>query len=305
MKSPESLLECEERWRTSMGVCFGGERVVFRGHNLHTDLASLDWMELYLFGITGRRFTPTQMKVLNRIWTYTSYPEPRVWVNRVVALAGTARSTGALAVGAAVAVSEASIYGGRPFIRAIDFLLRTQSKIDHGEDLREIVAAETKKHRGVVGYGRPFGYGRAGVRIDERITPTQKLLVEVGMEKGRYVLLAHEVERIVSEQNGNLQMNIAGLYAAICADLGFAPREFYLFMLPCFIAGMLPCFIEASDRTEGHFFPLRCERIAYTGPDRRSWQPAEDSYPVQNDAARSPFRGSDPPLPSAPFDVVT
>ena len=55
------------------------------------------------------------------IWTHTSYPDARLWNNRVAALAGTARSTGTLGIAAALAVSEAKIYGGAHNLRAANF----------------------------------------------------------------------------------------------------------------------------------------------------------------------------------------
>ena len=57
----------------------------------------------------------------------SSYPDPRLWNNRVAAFAGTARSTGHLAVAGAMAVTEASIYGGQPILKVADFLSRTLS----------------------------------------------------------------------------------------------------------------------------------------------------------------------------------
>jgi Citrate synthase, C-terminal domain len=268
MSGPAQLLESENRWESRMGGWFPGERVVFRGRDLHRDLKDLSWLELYLFGITGRRFTPVELKILNAIWVYTSFPDPRLWNNRVAALAGTARSTGALGVGAAVAVSEASIYGRRPDIRCIDFLLRAQQRQDAGETLRAIVEDELQRFRGIPGYGRPM------VRGDERIPHMLDLLLENGMEQGAHVQLALAVERELAAGRWRMQMNVAMLCAAICADLGFTPREFYRYALPSFIAGMLPCTIEATEKTEGTFFPLRCARIAYEGAPRRSWDAA-------------------------------
>ena len=93
MRGPEKLLENENHWETRMGGWFPGERVVYRGQDLHVDLKDMSWMELYVYGITGRRFDEKQLKILNAIWANTSYPEPRLWNNRVAALAGTARST--------------------------------------------------------------------------------------------------------------------------------------------------------------------------------------------------------------------
>ena len=45
---------------------------------------------------------------MHALWVNTSYPDARIWNNRVAALAGSARSTGNLGVSAALAVSEAS-----------------------------------------------------------------------------------------------------------------------------------------------------------------------------------------------------
>ena len=148
MSSPASLLRSEDHWPTRMGAWFPGERVVFRGKDLHVDLGNLTWMELYLYSITGRRFKKSELRVLNAIWTYTSFPDPRLWNNRIAALAGTTRSTGALGISAATAVSEASIYGRRPDIRAIDFLLRSRRRLAEGSDLESVVKEELEKYRG-------------------------------------------------------------------------------------------------------------------------------------------------------------
>lgn len=266
MKGPKQLLDNEDRWLTSMGAWFPGERVVFRGQDLHADLGDMAWMELYLYSITGRRFSKTQLKVLNAIWTYTSFPDPRLWNNRVAALAGTARSTGVLGISAAIAVSEASIYGRRPGIRAIDFLIRIKNKLEQGADLKTLITCELKKYRRIFGYGRPI------TREDERILPLRKLLEETGLAQGPYILLAFEVEKTLLEGERRVHMNIASLYAAVAADFGFTAREYYLFMIPCFIAGMLPCFIDTMEKPEGLFFPLRCERINYEGAVRRQWK---------------------------------
>lgn len=265
MSGPERLLEAENNWVTRMGAWFPGERVVFRGQDLHADLKDMSWMELYLFSITGRRFTGAQLKVLNAIWTYTSFPEPRLWNNRVAALAGTARSTGALGVAAGMAISEASIYGLGPCIRAIDFLQHAKQHLDNGEALIDVIEEELRRYRSVAGYGRPI------TRTDERIPPMQVLLRETGMDEGPYIRLCFDIEKALLDGRLRMHMNIAALYAAVALELGFTPRQYYLFMIPCFVAGMLPCLIETSENPEGTFFPLRCERLAYEGQPLRSW----------------------------------
>jgi Citrate synthase, C-terminal domain len=267
MSGPHILEASQDRLASEVGGWFPGQRTVFRGKDLHHDLADLDWMELYVYGITGRRFSPVEVKMLHRIWTYTSYPDARLWNNRVAAVAGSARSTGSLAISAAMAVSEASIYGGRPVIRCIDFLQRTKRKLETGgENIVDIVKWEIGNFRSIAGYGRPI------VGVDERIAPMMKLAKELGMDQRPFVRLAFDVERALLEGRYRLRMNFAALAAALVADMGFSAREYYLYVIPCFVAGMLPCFIEASAKPEGSFLPLPCERVRYEGASERAWE---------------------------------
>src|SRR5919106_230924 len=88
MRGPEQLFESEDHWVTSMGAWFPGERVVLRGKDLFHDLKDLSWMALLLFGITGRIPDERQVRLFEGIWALsTSFPEPRLWNNRVAALA--------------------------------------------------------------------------------------------------------------------------------------------------------------------------------------------------------------------------
>lgn len=266
MKGPQFLEEQVGRLATRMGACFPGERAVFRGHDLHASLKDLDWLELYLFGITGRRFTPQQMKVLHAICTFTSYPDARLWNNRVAALAGTARSTGTLGIAAAFAVSEAQIYGWGAVLRASEFLTRARIQVDEGTDLAELVRAELKRQRGIAGYGRPITSG------DERIAPMMALVSEQGLDGGPHLTLAFEVEKILLAGRWRLHMSYAALSAALCADLGMSPREYYFSSMPAFLAGMPPCYLEAAEKPAGLLFPLPCRVMLYEGVSRRQWR---------------------------------
>ena len=58
MNGPDFLHQHTDRLKSRMGACFPGERAVFRGHDLHAELRDMDWVELFVFGITGRRFPP-------------------------------------------------------------------------------------------------------------------------------------------------------------------------------------------------------------------------------------------------------
>jgi hypothetical protein len=263
---PNLRLENDGVLKSRMGAFFPGSHVVFRGHDLHTELKDMGWVELYVFGITGRRFPREQLSLIQSIWTYTSYPDVRLWNNRVAALAGSARSTGNLGVAAALAVSEASIYGRGIDTRAIDFLIRTQKQLDEGDTLADCIRVELKAHRSVAGYGRPIVNG------DERIQPMLALARSLGLDQGPYLLLAFAIEEVLLTGRWRMRMNYGGLVAALSADLGLSPREYYLCGFPAFLAGMQPCFIEASERTEGMLYRIPCTDILYEGQPQRNWQ---------------------------------
>lgn len=266
MNGPELLAAHAGALRTRVGACWPGSRAVFRGHDLHQDLYESDWIELYLFGVTGRRFTAQQVKLLHGIWVITSYPDARLWNNRVAALAGSARSSPILGLAAALGVSEARIYGGGPGLRAIDFFLRARKAVLDGQALRAFVVTELES-RYIYGYGRPID------SHDERLPWLAGLAQAQGFNTGPHFLLAHEVEQILAELGKpQLRMNYAAMTAALGADLGLTPREFQIFRLPLFLAGMPPCLVEAADKPQGALFPTPCDAIAYEGVDQRPWR---------------------------------
>ena len=259
---PELLEQHVGHIKSKMGAAFIGSHAVFRGHDLHADLRHLDWVELYLFGITGRRFTPAQLELLHGILVYTSYPDARIWNNRVAALGGSSRTTPALAISAALAVSEAGIYGGQPGVKAIDFFLRAGRATQQNVALADLVAAEK----------RIYGFGRPTPELgDERLPWLLALAQGLGLGYGQHLRIALETEQLLLAKNPRLRMNYAGMTSALCADLGFSVSEFHMFRVPLFLAGMPPGYIEARDRTEGTLFPTPCRDVRYQGVARRAW----------------------------------
>jgi hypothetical protein len=263
-KSP--LLEYEDCWKTDLGGSVTGERVVVRGKNLFEDLNDFSWLKLLLFMITKREFNKNELAMLDKLWTFSvSYPDPRIWNNRVSALAGSARSTAGLGVGAAAAVSEAKIYGGQAILGAFDFIVDCKKKIDSGHALEQIIKNELKVNRAVYGYGRPI------VKRDERIAPVERSMRELGFDNGEHVQLIYQIEDILKNGRWRMQMNIAALSAAIGADMGLSAEEYYLWTVNSFNAGTTACYLDANNKMPGALFPVRCKRIKYEGVAKRKW----------------------------------
>jgi hypothetical protein len=263
---PELLRQNVGRVRSRVGGCVVGSHAVFRGKDLHAELADASWLDLYLLGITGRRFSKPQLQLFDALWAYTSYPDARIWNNRIAALAGSARSTSNLGISAALAVSESSIFGRGIDLRASEFLVRTRAQVAAGAELGPLVRRELAERRSLAGYGRPISN-----RKDERLEPILKVARSLGLADGPHVQLAHDVERFLLESRLRMAMNYGAMAAAITADLGLSPREHYMFSFAAFLGGMPPCYLDAAARPAGSLFPLPCDGVAYQGPPKRSW----------------------------------
>jgi hypothetical protein len=265
MSRPDPRLGGVGRVRSRVGGLRQDRRVRYRGHDLHADLQRIDWLEFYAFGITGRRFPANELGLMHALWVHTSYPDARIWNNRVAALAGSSRSNGNLGLAAALAVSEAHIYGRGNEVQAIAFFLRARRSLDHGATLEDCLDEEMRRHGRIAGYGRPLLEG------DERIAPTMALAATLGLDQGRHVQLAFRIDRHFAALGKPLRMNYGALVSAFGADLGFSPEQFTLFMFPSFLAGMPPVYLDARARPEGTLLPIPCDAVLYAGPSSRSW----------------------------------
>lgn len=257
----------EDNWQTSMGGWSPEGKVILRGKTLFTELNEKSWMEYLLFAATGRE-SPKIARLMEAMWVIcTSFPDPRIWNNRIAALAGTARSTGVLASAGALAVTEATIFGLKPIKGATDFFYRADRRMQKGELIEEIVQSELKQFRSVYGYGRPI------VNRDERIEPMMEFAASLGCGQGKFIKLAFDIERYFLGTRLKYRMNIAAVCAALLADEGLSPTEFYHMATLAFTAGVMPCFIDAEDKDEGSFFPLRISRIDSSGCEKlRDWR---------------------------------
>jgi hypothetical protein len=265
MRGPDFLRQRVGKLKSRMGGVVPGSHATIRGVDLHSTFKDAEWMDLYMFGITGRRFRPSEVRLLQSIWTYTSYADARIWNNRVAALAGSSRSTGNLALAAALAVSEATVYGRGVDLRAISFLQKTLQALTRGSNIAECVKQELKVHRSIAGYGRPL------TSQDERIVPMLDQASRLGLDRGPHLKLAFEIDDYLSRCRFRMRINFGAVAASLLADLDVSPRDYYFCVFAAFLAGMPPCYLEAVEEPEGALFPIPCEDIYYFGLTERSW----------------------------------
>jgi citrate synthase len=253
---------------TSAGQAFPGQRAVFGGLDLHSSFKDANWIELYIYGISGKRLTPAQLTVLQSLWVYTSYPDARLWCNRVGALTASSRGTGAQALAAGIVASEAGLYGFGPESAIADFLVRAKAATAAGANLEQLVREELRLQRHLMGFGRPM----AADFVDERIPVTLAKMQREGVPVGPHLQLAFDIEDALARVTGKrLPMTYATVLVAVPLDFGLSKLEAYLYLLPSFVGGMLPCYVEALARPAGATFALRCERIDYDGVPPRQW----------------------------------
>lgn len=252
---------------SKMGKAFPGERAVFRGKDLHKDLHELGWFELYLLGICGKRFRKSELRLLDMVCKITSYPDARLWNNRVAALAGSARSTSTLGISGALAMTEAQLFGIQAAQMCGDFLLRAQQQLEDGKTLSEIIKREISLHKYIKGFGRPM----AMAEQDERFPAILQVYQEENIELGEYVQLVLKLDQCMQEMGMPLRANYAALGAAIPLDAGLTLSQVACYLYVYMLAGIPPCYLEALERPEGCTFPISCAQVKYVGPPLKPW----------------------------------
>lgn len=249
--------------RTAMGGFFPGVGARVRGRPLHEHCSERRWFDLYLFALTGHQFAENEIELLETLWTYTSYPDPRIWNNRVAALAGASRASASLAIGAAIAVSDADIYGLGPGLAAFDFLSAHANADDTA--LLDAVTAQLRRDRRLGGYGRPV------VAEDERIAPLMARAGQLGLADGLHVRTAFRIEAILHAGRWRMRMNYAAMVSAFCLDLGLNRDDYACFAATIFLGGMPSVWKEASQQPAGGLLPIPVDTVRYGGVTARRW----------------------------------
>ncbi len=277
--SLEQLSIFQSRYTTSVGYLIPGETAVIRDKDIFKDLKDESWFSLLMFSLTGRHFSKNQINLFESIWALsTSYPDSRLWNNRVAAIAATAGSTPNLSIAAAVATCDTCIFGGGPFAGTYDLLIEAKLYIDQEGLLTDFLQQKfdqqrRRKRSSSHGENRCVatitGYGRPIVNRDERMTPLLDKAKSLGLASSDYVQIAFDIEKTLYAMGRKMSITISALMSALCLEQGLSKAEYMAYMSMCFLAGVVSVFHDVAEKPTSSFFPISPKQIIYQGIPKR------------------------------------
>lgn len=253
--------------KSKKGIWRIGEGVESHGYDLINDLVGhYSFMQVVVLNATGRMPSRALAHWFEAVHMCLSWPDPRIWCNRIGALGGSAGASVVAATSAGIMATDSRAYGIRPIVEGMEFIQRAQTEVSsEGGSAAEFVAREVKKHNGkpyLMGYARPVAKG------DERIAALERVARQHDFPRGPHMRLAGEIEALLSEQFDE-SMNINGYVSAFLSDLGFSAEEVYRIFSVVVFSGITACYVDSADRPAGHFAPLQVDDIEYSGKEDR------------------------------------
>lgn len=239
-----------------------GEGVQCCGYDMMEDLVGkTSYMQVIVLNATGRLPSRALADWLEAIHICLSWPDPRIWCNRIGALAGSARTSCITASTLGVLAADSRSYGIKPLISNVDFIQQAKVEIDKGLSIDDFITNEVKKHGGkpyLVGYKRPIAKG------DERIPAMERVTKSLGFTVGEHLKLAYKIEERLNERFDET-MNISTYISAFLSDQGYSAEEVYRIFSSLVISGVTACYTDTRERIKGGFSPLKTEDVTYTG----------------------------------------
>lgn len=262
-------------WRSTIRSHVGGWRqgqdVHIRGYRLFGDLLGrASFMQLLILNATGRHVERNLADWMEASFMCLSWPDLRIWCNRIGALAGTFRTSVTAGTVAGVLGADSRMYAGsRNYLKGMAFISEALRAYRAGDSVEEIIS----RCRVVEGKPIAMGYVRPVSGRDERVEPMSRLSTALGFEVGPHRALAMQISSYLDMHHGE-GINIGGFTCAFLADQGFTPEEVYRIRCLVVSSGVTACYVNAADRPPESYLPMRCDDVLYTGPGPRASEEA-------------------------------
>ena len=267
MNNHQAWDELHGRIVSSRGGWKMGEGIQCCGYNMMEDLVGqVSYMQVVVLNATGRLPSRALADWIEATHICLSWPDPRIWCNRIGALAGTSRTSCIAGSTLGVLASESTSYGTKTLISGAEFIQHAYIKVSQGMSVDAFIDEEVKQHG-----GKPFftGYVRPIAKGDERIPAMELVTKNLGFSIGEHLKLAYQIEATLNKKY-NETMNINGYMSAFLSDQGYTKLEVYRMYSSFVISGVTACYSDTVNRVEGGFSPLKTSDIVYKGPELRT-----------------------------------
>jgi len=248
--------------KTKKGGWRIGKGVSSHGYDLLNDVVGhYSYMQVVILNATGRMPSRELADWVEAVYICLSWPDPRIWCNRIGALGGTVNASAISATCAGIMANDSRSYGARPMLEGVKLIQEAKKRITLGERLEDFVMSKIKESGGLpflMGYARPVAKG------DERVATVERVTKSLGFVEGGHLALAYKIEKFLHDSYGE-SMNINGYASGFLADQGFSPDEVYRMCTIVVSSGITACYADSADRKQGMFSPLKVRDVLYIG----------------------------------------
>ncbi len=244
-----------------------GDGVKSHGFDLLREfVGNYSYMQLVILNATGKMPSKELATWVEAVYCCLSWPDPRIWCNRIGALGATVDTTVVSAVSAGLMAADSKYYGMGTLPEGVEFIQRAKKFVDEGGDVEGFVDCELKKYA-----GKPFfmGYARPLAKGDERIDAMEAVALELGFKSGVHMDIAKKIESTLHKRFDET-MNINGYMSAFLSDQSYSPDDVYNIFSVLVFSGVVACYVDESSKAKKSFSCLRVEDIDFQGQSARS-----------------------------------
>lgn len=242
-----------------------GEGISNQGYSMLDDLVGkASFFQVLMLNVTGKLPDARLAQWMEAAFICLSWPDPRIWCNKIGALGGDARVAPIAAICAGIMASDSKVYGPGTVLDTLHFISAARSASLAGHSVCEFIESQARiKGRLMVpGFARPIATG------DERVAAMQDVAEKLGFVDGVHLGVSYEIESYLVQQYGE-SLNLAGYLAAFWLDQGLDHYQGYIVFSLCVNGGIHACYTEYRDKSAGSFLPLKCNDIDYVGVPER------------------------------------
>lgn len=257
--NPQKLDLLRNRIISSKGGWILGKEVHNQGYSMLEDfMGELTYMQVLIFNATGKMVDKDISDFVDNFYISMSWPDSRVWCNQIAALGGNNNVDIISSVSSAIMSSSSIYYGVKSLHIIYEFIESTYKELQSGKKIEEIINNREK----FPGFTRPIVSG------DQRVYNLERVRKKNSIKIGEYLKFVLLFDSKLSEHK-NLNINIGAYTISVLMDLGFTKAECEAILANMVYSGALSCHIEYKKLPSGHYLPLQCNDVIYSGRSYR------------------------------------